>query len=84
MDLLTFVSDMGRRKALADAVDKSPDYLWQIGKGWNERKPSPKLALEIERATAEIGPEMVSRHDLRPDVFGAAEPPEAGQVSEVA
>lgn len=79
MDLLTFIADMPRRKALADELCKSPDYLWQIGKGWNNRKPSPALALAIERATAKIGPEPVSRHELRPDLFG---PPPVAAVDE--
>lgn len=78
MDLLTFISDMTRRKLLADALNKSPDYLWQIGKGWNKRKASPKLAIEIEQATAAIGPETVSRQELRPDVFGPPVVAEAG------
>ncbi|MFQ6309890.1 hypothetical protein [Lysobacter capsici] len=68
MDLQTFIADTGRRKLLADALGKSPDYLWQLGTGWNGRKPSPQLAMEIESATRDLGPEEVRCESLRPDM----------------
>lgn len=68
MDLQTFIGDPDRRRALAERLGKSADYLWQIGTGWNGRKPSPELALGIERATGELGPERVPCETVRPDV----------------
>lgn len=63
MDLLTYISDMGRRRALADAVNKSPDYLWQVAT--DRRKASTTLATDIDKATAGV----VTRQSLRPDVW---------------
>lgn len=68
MDLQTFIADADRRRALAERLGKSADYLWQIGTGWNGRKPSPELALGIERATEALGPTRVSCESIRPDV----------------
>jgi len=68
MDLLTFISDTVRRKSLADALGKSPDYLWQIASGWKGRKPSPELAIDIEEATARLGPECVPVQSMLPDL----------------
>jgi DNA-binding transcriptional regulator YdaS (Cro superfamily) len=51
---------------LAAAVQSKPIYLWQLARG--HRRPSPVLALSIERATARA----VTRHDLRPDIYGPA------------
>lgn len=70
MDLQTYVADVDRRKALADALGKSPDYLWQLGTGWQGRRPSPELARAIERETAQLGPEVVPKESMRPDVWG--------------
>jgi DNA-binding transcriptional regulator YdaS (Cro superfamily) len=70
MDLNTYISDTGRRSALAEAVGTSPDYLWQVATGWNGRKPGPDLAKAIERETERLGPEKVSKETLRPDLWG--------------
>lgn len=66
MDLLTYISDMGQRKTLAEKCGTSPEYLWQVATGWRDRKPSTDLAKKIEEATAG----EVTRQELRPDVFG--------------
>lgn len=79
MDLQTFIGDSDRRRALAERLGKSPDYLWQIGTGWNGRKASPELALGIERATAELGPDRVRCELIRPDVVWTRN--EAGEVT---
>lgn len=68
MDLKTYISDMAVRRQLARACGTKPEYLWQISKEWRGRKPSVELAKKIEDATDGI----VTRHDLRPDVFGVA------------
>jgi DNA-binding transcriptional regulator YdaS (Cro superfamily) len=49
---------------LAVAVEKSPDYLSLVARG--HRKASHTLAKDIERETDGL----VSKHDLRPDIFG--------------
>lgn len=51
-------------EGLAAKLGTSPGYLHDLEKG--RRKPSPQLANEIERITG------ISRHDLRPDIFGPA------------
>lgn len=66
MDLKTYLEEGGRRQSLADAVNTSADYLWQIATGWKGRKPSPKLARKISEATHGL----VSLAELRPDVWG--------------
>lgn len=66
MKLIDYISDMARRAELAKAVTSSPDYLWQVAT--DRRKASHELAKSIERATNGA----VSRHDLRPDIFGPA------------
>lgn len=73
MDLQTYVTDVDRRRALAEATGTSPDYLWQLGTGWNDRKPGIELAKAIERETTRLGPEPVSKESMRPDVWGGAE-----------
>lgn len=62
MDLLTYISDMPRRAALAEACGSDPDYLWQIAT--NRRRPSPELAEAIERESARLGPERVAKEPL--------------------
>lgn len=64
MDLLTYVKCMQTRRELAAALDTSPDYLWQIGKGI--RQASPQMATAIHNATAG----RIKRSDLRPDLWG--------------
>lgn len=68
MDLLTYINDTDRRQKLADALGKSPAYLWQIATGWKGRKPSPELAVDIEEATARLGPESVPVQSMLPDL----------------
>lgn len=66
MDLATYIEDMDRRRELAEACGTDPGYLWQIATGWRGRKASIDLTKKIEAATEG----KVSRHDLRPDVYG--------------
>jgi DNA-binding transcriptional regulator YdaS (Cro superfamily) len=73
MDLKTFISDTARRRALAEAVGTSPVYLWQVGTGWKGRKPSPELALAIERESDRIGPAQVPRESMRPDIWSPSD-----------
>lgn len=74
MDLLTYISDMDRRVALAEACDSSPDYLWQIATRWKGRRGSAKLAEKIEKATSELGPATVTKESV---IFGPAPEGEA-------
>ncbi len=69
MDLLTYISDMSRRAALAEACGTSPEYLWQIATGWRGKRPSPKLAFAIERESKRLGPATVLKE---PMIFGHA------------
>ena len=55
-------------EGMAAKLGTSPGYLHDLEKG--RRRPSPHLANTIERVTG------ISRHDLRPDVFGAKPQPE--------
>lgn len=64
MSLLTYISDMARREALALAVERSPDYLWQVAT--NRRRASTDLARAIDRETNG----EVPKASLRPDVWG--------------
>lgn len=68
MMLDEYIADMGRRLELAQKVGSSPDYLWQVATGWKGRKAGPLLANRIHDATDG----EVSKHDLRPDIFGPA------------
>lgn len=63
------VEAAGSQSALAKAVDAAPQFVsqWILGR----RPVPPKFALAIEKATG------VSRHALRPDVFGPAPEGEA-------
>lgn len=67
MNLLTYISDMERRRALADKLGRNPLYLWQVATG--RRRASTDLAQDIERATTELGPETVPKGSMRPDVW---------------
>lgn len=66
MTLHEYISDMDRRRALADEVGANHEYLWQVATGWRGRRASRILATSIERATDGV----VTRYDLRPDLFG--------------
>ncbi|WP_162405557.1 hypothetical protein [Pseudoxanthomonas jiangsuensis] len=72
MDLLQFISDPGRKAALAEMTSASPGYLWQIATRWRGKRASPDLARSIATATAEIGPEAVPLEALRPDIWPPA------------
>jgi hypothetical protein len=71
MDLLTFISDMPRRLALAEATGTSPDYLNQLARRWRGRRPRPEFARLIEQESERIGPEKVPKETLRPDLWPA-------------
>ena len=78
MDLLTFISDPGRKAALAARTGASPAYLWQIATGWTPKGGKPKrasidLAIAIERESGDIGPECVPWRSLLPEVWVAME-----------
>lgn len=68
MDLKTFNSDMARRLALAKACKCSHDYLWQLGVGFEGKRPSTDLAQAIDKHSARIW-KRVSKATLRPDVW---------------
>jgi len=74
MTLREFLKDRSRRTLLANRVGTHPEYLRQLSTGW--RRPSRKLAIAIERETARIGPEAVTKESL---IFGDA--PETAPVS---
>ena len=65
MTLLDYISDMDRRRQLAEAVSRRPEYLWQIATA--RRSASPKLAISIEEATDGV----IAKHELRGDIFPA-------------
>jgi DNA-binding transcriptional regulator YdaS (Cro superfamily) len=50
------------RREICEQIGTTMDYLWQIAGGHS--RASARMALEIERYTG------VSKHDLRPDIFG--------------
>lgn len=63
MTLHEYISDMPRRLALAQAVHRSPAYIWQVATG--RRLPSARLARAIDEATQRI----VTKESLLPEVF---------------
>jgi hypothetical protein len=80
MDLLTFIADGDRKTRLAAATRSSEGYLWQIATGWRGKRPSPELALEIERVSRELAdqdlaPGSVAKESLRPDLWPPSELP---------
>jgi hypothetical protein len=71
---------MDRRLELAERLNCSPDYLWQLSVGFQAsgakrpKRPSTDLARRIEEETAEMGRLVgkdwrVSKAALRPDVW---------------
>lgn len=58
-----FKTTRGARGDLAEKVGVTPEHLSHVAAGI--RKPSPKLALAIEAATAK----RVLRSDLREDIW---------------
>ena len=79
MDKLTRVIEAaGGVSALATALDvKAPTvHQWKSG----DRKVSPRLALAISQKW----PDLVTVHDLRPDIFGPAPANSDQEVSRAA
>lgn len=76
MDLKTFISDVPRRRELARRLGRSPDYLYQLGVGFQGKRASAQLAIAIERETTAMAKEAgkpswkVSRASVRPDLWG--------------
>lgn len=67
--LKTFNADMGRRRALAQALGhETPDYVWQLGVRWRGKKAGIEMAKKIESETARIW-RRVPKETLRPDVW---------------
>ncbi len=67
------VQAAGSQQALAHLLGIKPPSV----SGWYDRRRVPaERCIAIEQATG------VSRHDLRPDVFGAAEPAQSKVVAE--
>lgn len=72
MDLITFATEQGGTAkircpvfaSVAQDAECSPATLYMIALG--HKQASPQLAARIDEATAGL----VSRHELRPDVFG--------------
>lgn len=54
------------RRAACEDIGTTMDYLWQIAGGHS--RAGAKMALAIETVTG------VSRHELRPDIFGPPQP----------
>lgn len=81
MDLLTYISEMSRRHALAAACGTSSEYLWQIATRWRGKRPSPALASVIERESARLGPESVPKE---PMIFGESRQSAVTQISTLA
>lgn len=73
MNLSEYIGDSTRRAKLVGDLQTSPIYLWQLATGWRARKPSPQMAMRIERATAGA----VSLSELRPDIWPADDHQEA-------
>lgn len=73
MDLSTFIADPDRHAALAGRIGTSKAWLWQIATNWRGKRASFTMAQDIERVSAEIGPEAVSKSSLRPDIWPPAE-----------
>lgn len=62
---------MARRAELARRLGTSPDYLWQLGIAWRGKRPSPELAIDIDRETSAMGRKWrVRKETLRPDLWG--------------
>lgn len=58
----------GNREKAAEAIGVTPSYLSMVKKG--KRKFSPIMAATIDELTGGT----VSKHYLRPDIFGAEQP----------
>lgn len=65
------IDEAGGVSALAAKLGVKPPTVHQWKNG--ERKVSPRLSLAI----AKEWPDLVTVHDLRPDIFGTADPDQA-------
>ncbi|CAK0755569.1 hypothetical protein CCP4SC76_2660008 [Gammaproteobacteria bacterium] len=65
MDISSYLK--ANAKKLAESSGTRPVYLRQIASGF--RKPSAALAWRLECASGGV----ISRYDLRPDIFGSRE-----------
>lgn len=65
MDMRTFLKTTSKteRERVAKEVETTVAYLFQLAGG--HRKPSVKLAMRLEKASGGL----LSRRDLRPDIF---------------
>lgn len=80
MTLSEFIADLARRRTLAAALRRSPDYLWQVATGWRGRRASPELALAIERESALLGEDLVvPKESLRPDLWPTTDAGDSGR-----
>lgn len=70
--LVAYISDSAKAKKLAADAGTSTDYLYQIATG--RRRASVGEKGLCDRIVKHAGG-RVTRNDLRPDVFGAAEKP---------
>ena len=67
MDIGAYLETTGlTQEKFAELLDVTPGAVWQWLNG--RTKVDPKRATEIERITGG----KIKRHELRPDVFGAA------------
>lgn len=60
------IREAGGRKRLADLIEVTPQFVWQMERG--VRPVPPKLCQRIEQATGGA----VTREQLRPDIFATA------------
>lgn len=73
MNLHDYLVDPKRKAQLVRDLRTSPVWLWQIATGWRGKRPSPRFAQAIERATHGV----VTCSELRPDVWPPAAAKEA-------
>lgn len=77
MDKITQVIEAaGGVSALASKLDVRPPtvHQWVAADPKQRRKVSPRLSIAI----SQLWPELVTVHDLRPDIFGPASQGEQG------
>lgn len=72
MELAEFISDPKRKAQLAGRTGSSEGYLWQVATAWRGKRASAELAISIDLASREIGPEAVPKESLRPDIWPPA------------
>lgn len=64
MKLIDYITDMKKRAELAAAMETSPDYLWQLAKGWKGRTLQPDQCRAIEYHSGG----QVTCEEMRPDL----------------